>query len=271
MKRVKYDFPEGGESKATILLIHGTAPIYFDGKIPACSTNYKLGCMPTYEMLANELTKRSFSTLRYLRDGVYQDEVRWDEYIDVDHYQIVTQLQTIVSEMPSDKPKVLFAFSGGSIHVSKLDLSDVAGVVIVGGLSTNRFHNAAMNVSNKEEWQDFQKEVESFKTLSEPEIDKINKPNWDGPLKRFWQEIMLNDNWTYFQKHVHIPMLILHGSDDVEVNKSQARLWKELLPFHNIKSVEINGGDHFLNTSYESGASIISREIESWVAENGIV
>ncbi|TOH64976.1 hypothetical protein CGI76_24180 [Vibrio parahaemolyticus] len=128
-----------------------------------------------------------------------------------------------------------------------------------------------MNVSNKEEWQDFQKEVESFKTLSEPEIDKINKPNGDGPLKRFWQEIMLNDNWTYFQKHVHIPMLILHGSDDVEVNKSQARLWKELLPFHNIKSVEINGGDHFLNTSYESGASIISREIESWVAENGIV
>ncbi len=270
MKRVKYDFPEGGESRATILLIHGTAPIYFDGKIPGCSTNYKLGCMPTYEMLANELTKRSFCTLRYLRDGVYQNEVNWDEYIDVDHYQIVTQLQTITREMPSDKPKILFAFSGGSIHVTKLDLSEAAGVVIVGGLSTNRFHNAAMNVKNKSEWQSFQKEIENFRLLSEKEIDKINKPNGDGPLKRFWQEIMLNDNWTYLQKHVDIPILILHGSDDVEVNRSQACIWKELLPFHNIKSVEIYGGDHFLNTCEESGAAIISREIESWVAENGI-
>ncbi|MEF1185578.1 hypothetical protein, partial [Vibrio sinaloensis] len=146
MKSVKYDVPEGEEWKAAILLIHGTAPIYYDGTIPGCSADYQLGTRPIYDMLTYELNQRSFSTVRYLREGVYKNQVNWEEYIKVDHYQIVSQIEKIVKEMPKNKPKILFAFSGGSIHLSQLDLSKIDGVVIVGGLCTNRFHNAALNM-----------------------------------------------------------------------------------------------------------------------------
>ena len=271
MKSVKYDVPEGEEWKAAILLIHGTAPIYYDGTIPGCSADYQLGTRPIYDMLTYELNQRSFSTVRYLREGVYKKQVNWEEYIKVDHYQIVSQIEKIVKEMPKNKPKILFAFSGGSIHLSQLDLSKIDGVVIVGGLCTNRFHNAALNMRNKGEWKRFQEEIERFRLLSEEEIDKINKPNGDGPLKRFWQETMLKDNWVYFQKYVDLPILILHGSNDSEVHRSQASMWKALLPLHNIKYVEVDGGDHFLNTPEESGASIISCELDVWSVENNLI
>ncbi len=62
-------------------------------------------------------------------------------------------------------------------------------------------------------------------------------------------------------------MLILHGTNDCEVHPGQARLWNHLLPCHNIKFVEKEGGNHFLGNDNEAGSEIVEAEILKWLGE----
>lgn len=262
---VKWDHPVGIESRGSILLVHGTAPMNIDGDIPGCDSSYSLGCMSLYKELSKTLTNGGWSTLRYTRSGVNHESINWDEYMKVDHYAIIDQLNRLFKEMPSDKPRIIYCWSGGSLHIPHLPLDEAQGVVMVGGLCTNRIHNALLMAKGSDNWNDFYKEVEEFEGMTYEEILKANKPNGDGPLIRFWQEIKLKDNWTYLRKHVELPMLILHGSDDNEVPKVQAHLWKQLLPYHNITVVEKLGGNHFLGNDNETGAEIVGEEILKWL------
>jgi len=266
------DHPPGQPSKGSILLVHGTAPMNIDGVIPGCTPKYPLGLIPTYKELSEVLTGGGWSTLRYTRPGVSQDSVDWDQYMKVDHDAIIEQLNRLFELMPKDKPRVVFCWSGGSLHVPHLPLAQAQALIIVGGLSTNRFHNAAMmagaeSAHGAEQWQSTIAEVESFANMTYEEIAAINRPNGDGPLIRFWQESRLKDNWTYFQKYIDLPILILHGSEDAEVHATQARLWQQLLPYHKITLVEKPGGDHFLGTNNQSGAATVGAEILKWLAE----
>ncbi len=270
MKTVKLDLPIDGDPKVSILMVQGTAPMYYDGKIPGCPPDYYLGNRALYQELVHELVGYKYRTVRYLRDGVSQSGINWDKYIHVDHYQIIKQLNLIKNSLPESEPKILFCWSGGSLHVSHLDLTDVNGIVIVGGLCTNRFHNAGLKTKSKEQLKGFMAEVASFAALTSSEIDRINEPNRDGPLKRFWQELHLLDNWRYIESHIEIPMLIMHGDEDEEVDVKQGRLWNQLLPKHNIKYIEVAGGDHFLNTEHTNGAKRIGFEINQWLIENNL-
>lgn len=77
MKRdiIKWEHPVGSESKGSILLVHGTAPMNIDGNIPICGSDYPLGSMYIYKKLSRVLVDGGWSTLRYTRDGVYDDSV----------------------------------------------------------------------------------------------------------------------------------------------------------------------------------------------------
>lgn len=265
-----WDHPVGVGSKGSILLVHGTAPMDIDGNIPKCDSRYPLGCMSLYKRLSKVLNSGGWSTLRYTRSGVNHESINWNEYMKVDHNVIIEQLNRLFKKMPCEKPRIIFCWSGGSLHIPHLPLEEAQGVVILGGLCTNRIHNALLMTKDKNRWNKFHEEVEEFESMTYEEILKVNKPRGDGPLIRFWQEIKLNDNWTYFRKHVKLPILILHGSDDTEVHLIQAHLWKQLLPYHNITVVEKPGGNHFLGNDNKTGAEIVGREILKWLDGLGL-
>jgi len=280
----QWDHPPGQLSQGSILLVHGTAPVNIDGIIPGCTPKYPLGMMPTYRELSEVLTGGGWSTLRYTRPGISQDSVDWDQYMKVDHDAIIDQLNRLFQLMPREKPRVVFCWSGGSLHVPHLPLSEAQALIIVGGISTNRFHNGAMMAGARHanqaaqanqavqaapvlRWQETIAEVEAFADMTYEEIAAINKPNGDGPLIRFWQECRLKDNWTYFQKFVELPILVLQGAEDAEVHATQARLWQQLLPYHKITLVEKPDGDHFLGINNQNGAANVGAEILRWLAE----
>ncbi|MGE5654660.1 MAG: hypothetical protein ACM3ZQ_10460, partial [Bacillota bacterium] len=215
---VRWDHPAGCASKGSILLVHGTAPMTLDGNIPNCPASYPLGRMSVYRDLATVLNCGGWSTLRYTRNGVGEDAVDWDEYMSVDHDVIVTQLVNLMRSMPTNKPRIVVCWSGGSLHVPHLPLEEARALVIIGGLCTNRFHNAAMMTKDRSAWEGLSAEIEAFEGMSRDEIVQANRPNGDGPLMRFWQESQLRDNWTYLRSCTRLPILILHGSDDAEVH-----------------------------------------------------
>lgn len=266
---IKWDHPEGMESRGSILLVHGTAAMNLEGNIPGISfEQYPMGAMSLYEQLSKMLTSEGWSTLRYTRSGVYLDSINWDEYMKVDYKAIVDQLNRIFNKMPSDKPKIILCWSGGSLHVPHMPLDEADGVVIIGGLSTKRFHNALLVSKSLDQYKEFIAEIQAVENMSYEEIVKINKPSGlDGPFIRFWQENKLNDNWTYFKKFVDLPILILHGAADPEVPIVQAHLWKQLLPYHNITLIEKNNGDHFLGNDSENGVLIVVSEVIKWLNE----
>ncbi len=265
---IKWDHPEGMESRGSILLVHGTAAMNLEGNIPGVSyEKYPLGAMSLYEQLSKVLTSNGWSTLRYTRHGVYQDRINFDEYMKVDHNVIIEQLNRIFDEMPSNKPRIILCWSGGSLHVPHMPLDEADAVVIIGGIATKRFHNALMLAQNQDQYKKFIEEIQEIENMSYDEILKINKPfGNDGPFIRFWQETKLNDNWRYFMKYVDLPILILHGSEDKEAHIEQAYLWKKLLPYHNITLVEKSNGNHFLGTDKENGAEVVGSEVLKWLS-----
>lgn len=259
---LKWDHPEGVESKGSILLVHGTSTMDLDGNMPNCGPEYPLGSMSLYKRLSEILTNGGWSTLHYTRRGVSKDSVDSDEYMKVDHDAIVDQLKRLFNLMPNDKPRIILCWSGGSLHIPHLPLEEVQGAIIVGGLCTNRFHNAQLKTEDLNLWKESCQEFEEFENMTYEEMLKINRLNGsDGPLLRFWQELRLKDNWTYFRKYINLPMLILHGLKDPEVPPTQARLWKQLLPYHNITVVEKPNGNHFCGNDKENGAEVVGAEV----------
>jgi len=51
---IKWEHPVGSESRGSILLVHGTAPMNIDGNIPMCGYDYPLGSMSIYKKLSVE-------------------------------------------------------------------------------------------------------------------------------------------------------------------------------------------------------------------------
>lgn len=262
---IKWEHPVEAESKGSILLVHGTAPMNIDGNIPACGDEYPLGSLSLYKELSRVLAAGGWRTLRYTRDGVYDDSVNWEEYMKVDHNAIIAQLSRLILEMPAEKPRIVFCWSGGSLHVPHLPLELVDGVVILGGICTGKTHNSLMLQRDSTSWESFLKEVEEFERMGYEDIIKINRPHGDGPLLRLWQEIRLKDNWQYFRRFTDLPLLILHGTDDREVHLTQARLWNQLLPHHRLRVVEKPGRNHFLGNDNETGSEAVGAEVLKWL------
>lgn len=261
-------------SKGTILLIHGTAPQNIDGKLPdqkvqtilkaKDSTHYLL--QPTYKELAAALNSFGWDTIRYTRHGVFQDHINFDEYKKVDLKNILDQLKAIWHEIPSDKPKIAFAWSGGSIHVSQLPLSDAAAVIILGGVATKSVDVVKMRAKNDAELRKFEKELNEILS-KEGTVKRDEMWGIEMPYGRFFDEYHLDDNWTYFKKYPSLPMLILHGSADNESSIAQAKIWKAKLPDNDITlKIKDNANHAFGLQGNRPDMKDLAKKIDQWLS-----
>lgn len=264
---ILWQHPEGMESKGSILLVHGTSAMNIDGNVPGVTKEqYPLGNMSAYKQLADRFAQERWSTLRYTRRGVHNDHIDWEEYNQVDLPEIMEQLNRLFHMMPSDKPRIIFCWSGGSIHVTQMPLDQADGLVILGGIATTRYHMALSMAKDKEQYKQYLNEIQSVENMTYEEVLEENGPNQpDGPFVKFWQENNLDDNWTYLKPHVDLPVLILHGTADEEAPFEQSLLWKQLLPIHNITFVEQEGGDHFMQTDHANGADVVMAATVNWL------
>jgi len=229
-------------SKGTILLIQGTAAQNIDGQLPdekiqkivkeKDPTHYII--QSTYKNLSEKLNELGWDTVRYTRTGVYQDHVDYEEYKKTDLKNIMDQLSSIWKELPKDKPRIIFAWSGGSVHASLLPLEEASAVILLGAFSTKRVDVYRLRLKTPEETLKFENELKVLlsQEKNQQKRNELEGPNY--PFSRFFDENNLNENWTYYRKYPKLPMLILHGDRDEEVPLSQSKVWKEKLKKNDI-------------------------------------
>lgn len=263
------------ESKGTLLLIHGTAPQNIDGQLPVARVQALLKekdpthyiVQPTYRDLAKELNALGWDTVRYTRLGVHQDHVDEKQYAKTDLRNIMDQLKTIWSELPKDKPRIAFAWSGGSVHILQLPLADASAIVILGGISTKRTDVMRLRAKNKEELDQIEKEMNA-RSSAEGKVSRTEMVGLDMPYGRFWDENHLKDNWTYLKPYPKLPVLILHGDQDEEASVKQALVWKEKLPNHDITLRIKPSGNHAFGTlGNQPDMPDLAKTIHAWLAE----
>ena len=262
-----------GESKGTILLIHGTAPQNIDGQIAIPEAHNALKkkdprhyiIQPTYKELAEYLNDFGWNTVRYTRVGVYQHEVNLNEYGKTDLNNVMDQLRAIWAMIPNDKPRIAFAWSGGSIHVLQLPLKTFDAAIILGGIVTKRLDVFRLRAKNTEE----QKTIEKWITdtlVKEEKVSRTQMLGNDMPYGRFFDENNIKNNWEYLSPYKKLPVLILHGEVDEEVDVSQAKLWKEKLPGHNIDVYIKKSGNHAFGTKgNQPDMHDLAKTINTWL------
>jgi len=179
-------------SKGTILLVHGTAPQNIDGVVVGCTkeeqkklrkSNHAYLLQPIFKELSTFLNKYGWETIRYTRLGVNNNIVDIDKYKKTDLKQIMYELNFILSKMPKDKPRIVFAWSGGTIHTAQLPLNKIDAVVFLGGVATKRKelflsainNNLSLDINCKtKQIKDIEK---AFKAIpaNKPELQKARK------------------------------------------------------------------------------------------------
>ena len=131
-------------------------------------------------------------------------------------------------------PRIVFAWSEGSLHVRTLPLDEVDGVILLGGIATN--------IADVIAWQGGPSKEEFVERLAG--MGRYEMIGLDRPVGRLADELALPDNWRPFESREDLPILILHGEADSEVPAGQARMWKDRLPKNDI-TVTIGAGlDH---------------------------
>jgi len=250
-----FDAPKG-ESKGTVLLIHGTAPQNIDGRIPIDDIQkyfrktdpFHYALKNVYKELSENLNQLGWNTVRYTRLGVYNNKVDVEEYGKTDLKNIVDQLKSIWLTIPNNKPKIAFAWSGGSIHILQLPLKEADAIVILGGISTKRTDVYKLSVKTSEQ----QRELDNYLSdvfAKKAKVSRTAMLSNDMPFGRFFDEDDLNENWTYLKEYSQLPVLILHGNADTEVSLSQASVWKDKLPHHRIDVIIKRNGNHAYGTT----------------------
>ncbi len=262
-------------SKGTILLIHGTAAQNIDGQLPdekiqiflkgKDPTHYII--QPTYKNLFEKLNELGWDTVRYTRTGVYQDHIDYEEYKKTDLKNIMDQLNSIWKELPKDKPRIIFAWSGGSVHASLLPLEEVSAVILLGALSTKRTDVYRLRFKTPEEIQKFDSELKLLlsQEKNQQKRNELEGPNY--PFSRFFDENNLNESWTYYKKYPKLPLLVLHGDRDEEVSLSQAKVWKEKLAKNDITLLIKSQANHaWGKVGNQPDMDDLAIEINKWLS-----
>ncbi len=267
-----------GRERGTILLIHGTAPQNIDGQCPRLRRKIDRGeaythhfkAIPKYQQLARALNRQGWCTVRYTRPGVFLDEIDFQQYQKTDLNCIMDQLKAIWGDLPADKPRIIYAWSGGSVHALQLPLAQADALIMLGAIGTRRTDIGVINCRTYR-----QRLVLKFKILLIPLLRHLIRPYAlmppdDLPWRRFFDEHDLLDNWTYLRDFPQLPVLILHGDRDRKVPLSQAMLWQEKLPHHRIDTVIKAGANH----TFGIGAHVADMEdladrINSWLGQLG--
>jgi hypothetical protein len=268
-----------GEAKGTILLIHDDAPLNIKGQI-AFSDAHKKGRkkesdqerdgvqQPTYLELAKILNQNGWNTVRYTRVGVYNHHTDFKEYAETDLNNLMKQLRMIWNEMPQEKPRIIFAWGGGSIHALQMPLNEVDALIILGGIATKRTGVTVNQFKGKESIKKVKSEFDEALSL-EGRVDRKKMFGFVMPFGRLFDENNLEDNWTYLKDYPHLPTLILHGDADIESDVSQAKLWNKKLPKHNITTVIRENGNHAYGIeANKSDMNLLANEILNWLEKS---
>lgn len=244
---------EGG----SILLIHGSAPFHESGRVPDARAGFYAD-FNFYSELAAGFEKLGWKTVRYSKPGVSDEGVDFSAYCKTDLENISLQLNSIWEAMPSDRPRIVFAWSEGSLHVPLLPMKEIDGVILLGGISTNISEVFLWQSENKQWMIQFLKDVSTM-----PRDTMIGL---DRPAGRLADECALPDNWRRFWRYRSLPCLVIHGEADAEVSVQQAANWGRFLPNHRIEFVLGKGRNHAFGIGKDHGAAEIVRISSAWLA-----
>lgn len=177
----------------TILMIHGSGPFDLDGR---CAEG-RYSKEPFFRDLAAAFREEGWGTLRYSKPA---------DYPGTDLANIRLQLRNLWRFLPEDRPRLVFAWSEGSLHVRDLP---VDGAILVGGIGTN-----IGDVIRAQGGPDRDALKREFGGRDRREMIGI-----DRPVGRLLDELDLEDNGKALRG---VPLLVLHGTADAEVPVEQA-------------------------------------------------
>jgi len=129
--------PRTPRSRGTVLLVHGSAPFNLDGRIPVAGLKSPYARTDFYKDLAARLRNAGWGVLRFSKPGVHADSVDAAEYAKTDLALLSRQLRNLWRFLPADRPRIVFAWSEGSLHVRALPVDEVDAVILLGVIATN--------------------------------------------------------------------------------------------------------------------------------------
>lgn len=248
-------------ARGSVLLVHGSAPFDADGRIPVPGLDSPYAREPFYKDVARDLAAAGWDVLRYAKPGVGEDGVDAAVYAGTDLAAIEDQLRQLWRCLPAGGPRVVLAWSEGTLHVRALPLDEVDAVILLGGIATN-----IGDVVVAQGGPDRRELLESLAGKDRREMLGL-----DRPVGRMLDELALDDNWRVFAARPAMPLLVLHGEADVEVPVSQAAPWREKLPpSARLTVVILPGRDHRLMPPGTYAPGELSREVLAWLEREGV-
>ena len=226
--------PVGLPVRGSILLVQGSGPFDVDGRTPAVGRTSRYGGEPFYLDLAGALRERGWCVLRYAKPGVGHEAVDEAMYARTDLALLGRQVQNLWRRLPDDGPRIVLAWSEGSLLVPMLPLNEIDGVVLLGAIATN--------IADVIAWQGGpSREALEGELAGKERCEMIDA---DRPAGRLADELALEDNWKAFEPFPDLSILVLHGGKDRDVPPSQARVWVEKLENRNLTVVVKDWLDH---------------------------
>lgn len=218
----------------SVLLVHGSAPFDMDGRIPIEDPELRYGREPFYADLGARLRAAGWAVLRYAKPGVSSDGLDMTRYMTTDVSLLGLQLQNLWRFLPEDRPRVVVAWSEGTLHVSQLPLDEVKGIVFLGGISTDLADIVAAQGGPS-------KDALMAELTGLPRDAPLGL---DRPVGRVLDEVSMEPNWVTLSRDFPGQLLVLHGGADEEVPVSQARGWVGRFPEGRLTVVIGDGLDH---------------------------
>ena len=186
---------------------------------------------------------------------MHEDRVEDSEYATSDFEVLEKQLVTLWAILPTESPRIVFAWSEGSLHARALPLREIDAVVLLGGIATN-----IGDVIQAQGGPSLDQLLGELAGKDRREMLGI-----DRPVGRMLDELALVDNWRVFSEAQSPPLLILHGDQDREVPVTQAKVWEEHLPSRRVKVVIGRGYDHRFMPQGEYDPMLAGQEITAWL------
>ncbi len=248
------EHPSRRKPLGSVLLIHGSAPFNVNGRIPVPGLKSPYAKSEFYKDLSEALRAAGWSVLRYAKPGVHRGRLDRKAYALTDYALLARQLRSLWRFLPRGRPRLVFAWSEGSLHVRALPMSQVDGVVLLGGISTN--------IAVVVQAQGGPPPAALRKMLTPKK--RTDMVGLDRPVGRLLDELAMSDNYSTFAPYRKLPVLVLHGAADREVPVDQARKWKTLLPGHRITVVEGKGRDHRFMLPGTYDVAELVRQISRW-------
>jgi pimeloyl-ACP methyl ester carboxylesterase len=210
-----------------------------------------------YRDLSNGLRAAGWSTLRYNKVGVHDNEIDNGEYAATDFAVLAGQLQNLWRLLPAERPRIVFAWSEGTLHVRALPIGEIDAVVLLGGVATN--------IGDIIQAQGGPPSDELRRDLAGK--DRREMLGIDRPVGRLVDELAFEDNWKVFLNVQSLPLLILHGSQDQEVPVAQVKIWENRLPRNRITIVVGRGYDHRFMPQGEYVPMLVVQKVTTWLDE----